>query len=230
MGHWVTLVCIFYLLEITVVHTQDDPSPETEITTSRPVIRKEPRIVGGRPAIMGQFPYQVLIYIRTGSGTHLCGGTIIGEQYILTAAHCVLGISANNLDVLAGHINRSISRDQWIRSTVSEVHVHEDYLTDKIYNDIALLKLHEPYSLDGEQTASLKLRDTEVTAGEHCTVTGWGTTQEGGSVASILQFINVPIVDRHICSGQQKRNIYDGEICAGFSSGGKDACQVQNFW
>jgi len=52
---------------------------------------------------------------------------------------------------------------------------------------------------------------------------------QGGLVASILQFINVPIVDRHICSGQQKRSIYDGEICAGFSSGGKDACQVQNF-
>jgi hypothetical protein len=51
---------------------------------------------------------------------------------------------------------------------------------------------------------------------------------QGGLVASILQYINVPIVDRHTCSGLQRRSLYDGEICAGYSSGGKDACQVQN--
>ena len=52
---------------------------------------------------------------------------------------------------------------------------------------------------------------------------------QGGSVASILQFVRVPIVDRDTCSGQMKRRILDGEICAGFSTGGKDACQVQLF-
>ena len=52
---------------------------------------------------------------------------------------------------------------------------------------------------------------------------------QGGSVDSILQFVRVPIVDRDTCSGQMKRRILDGEICAGFSTGGKDACQVQLF-
>ena len=52
---------------------------------------------------------------------------------------------------------------------------------------------------------------------------------KGGSVASILQFVDVPIVDRDTCSGQHIRRIYDGEICAGYSSGGKDSCQVLFF-
>jgi len=52
---------------------------------------------------------------------------------------------------------------------------------------------------------------------------------QGGSAASILQFIEVPIVDRDTCSGQQSRQVYDGEICAGYDAGGKDACQVLLF-
>jgi hypothetical protein len=45
------------------------------------------------------------------------------------------------LDLFAGHINRSISKAHWIRSTVSDIYMHEEYLEDKIYNDIALLKV-----------------------------------------------------------------------------------------
>jgi secreted trypsin-like serine protease len=225
MRHWVTLVFIVYLLEITGVHTQDDPGPETEAETPESVFKNEPRIVGGTSAIMGQFPYQVLIYITTAEGRHLCGGAIIGAQNVLTAAHCVAGISADKLEVWAGNIKRLRSRDRWLISSVSEVHVHEDYLDDKIYNDVALLKLQERYPLDGQVTASVKLRDTEVSAGEMCTVSGWGTTSEGGSIASTLQYVRVPIVDRDTCSGMMRRRIFDGEICAGFSTGGKDACQ-----
>jgi hypothetical protein len=55
------------------------------------------------------------------------------------------------------------------------------------------------------------------------------TSLQGGKVASILQFIDVPIVDHHTCSGQQKRAVLGGEICAGYSTGGKDACQVKWF-
>jgi len=52
---------------------------------------------------------------------------------------------------------------------------------------------------------------------------------QGGSVSSILQYVKLPIVDRDTCSGQMKRRILDGEICAGIPAGGKDACQVQFF-
>jgi hypothetical protein len=47
-----------------------------------------------------------------------------------------------------------------------------------------------------------------------------------GSVSNILQYVNVPIVDEKICSGNQRRQLYQGEICAGYTYGGKDACQV----
>jgi hypothetical protein len=47
-----------------------------------------------------------------------------------------------------------------------------------------------------------------------------------GSASNILQFVNVPIVDERICSENQRRKLYQGEICAGYTYGGKDACQV----
>jgi len=47
----------------TTLHTLDDPSPETETTASIPLLRKGPRIIGGRPAFLGQFPYQVLLLL-----------------------------------------------------------------------------------------------------------------------------------------------------------------------
>lgn len=225
MWHGEASVHAVFLLGITVAQTLDDTNLEIPTAVTTAIRSKEPRIVGGKPAAMGQFPYQVLLYIKTDDGTHLCGGTIIAQQYVLTAAHCVSDAKASGIEVLAGNINRSVSRGQWIQSRVSEVYVHESYMPDKNYNDVAVLKLEQSYALDGQLTASLKLRSTPVEPGTLCTVTGWGTTKEKGSVSNILQFVNVPIVDLRICSENQRRELYQGEICAGYTYGGKDACQ-----
>lgn len=225
MRHWIISVCIFYLLKITAAQEMDDPTTETVTVGSVTPVFREPRIVGGKFAVVGQFPYQVLIYVNKDSGMHLCGGTIISPLHILTAAHCLVRVHEERLEICAGHIDRSISKANWIRRTASEIYIHEEYLEDKIYNDIAIIKLTEPFLLDGRVTSSLKLRNTEVAPGVFCTVSGWGTTEEGGSVSTILQFVRLPIVDRNICSRQKHRRLLEGEICAGFSSGGKDACQ-----
>lgn len=57
-------------------------------------------------------------------------------------------------------------------------------------------------------------------------VTGWGTTQEGGSLPRVLQAVDVPIVHRDACNKQYNGKITRHMICAGFPNGGKDSCQV----
>jgi len=176
---------------------------------------------------MGQFPYQVLIYYRKNSDNYMCGGAIISEQHILTAAHCVSDVS--NIEVLAGSILRN-SQETWIRASVSEVYIYEEYLPDNPtdpkgpYNDIAVIKLQESFPLDGKVTGSLKLADMEFSSGELCTVTGWGSTREDGSVSNALRYVALKIVDRNTCSRQLHKEIRPGEICAGISSGGMDSC------
>jgi len=217
-------VFIFYVLEFTAVHTLDDTDGEITTPEVEGDVDIGPRIVGGFPATMGQFPYQVLIYSSKNSDKYMCGGAIISERHILTAAHCVSGVS--NIEVLAGNIDRN-PKKIWIHASVSDVSVHEEYLQEDSkgpYNDIAVITLQEALHLDGRATGSLNLRDTESPSGELCKVSGWGATKEDGFDSSILRYVQVSIVDRETCSGQLGKELGLGEICAGSSSVEKDSC------
>jgi secreted trypsin-like serine protease len=224
MWLWGSLVFIFYVLEFTAAQTLDNTDGEIITPEDEGLLNAEPRVVGGIPATVGQFPYQVLIYYSKNSDNYMCGGAFISERHILTAAHCVSDVS--NIEVLAGNVDRN-KEENWIRASVYDVFVHEEYLPEDSkgpYNDIAVITLQEGFHLDGNVTASLKLADTEFPSRELCTVSGWGATKEDGSQSNILRYVQIQIVDRETCSGQIGKHLGLGEICAGSSSGGKDSC------
>jgi secreted trypsin-like serine protease len=79
------------------------------------------RIVGGREAYTGEFPYQVSLQIRS---RHICGGAIIGRKWILTAAHCTID---NNIVVKAGKYNIKQSEDTEQIRLVENMFIHELY-------------------------------------------------------------------------------------------------------
>lgn len=56
--------------------------------------RSIPRIVGGVPAELGEFPWLAMIFYSN-SEKHECGGVLISEQFLLTAAHCLTGLILN---------------------------------------------------------------------------------------------------------------------------------------
>ena len=105
--------------------------------------------------------------------------------------------------------------------------MHEDYDQWNILNDICLLKLETAATM-GPHVGTIPLPSAyeEYEEGTMCTVTGWGTTSEGGSLARVLQKVDVPIVSWENCALAYVGNIIaDFMLCAGPDQGGKDACQ-----
>ena len=113
---------------------------------------------------------------------------------------------------------------------MAEVVPHPDYSSWSLDNDIGLLRITTTFPLGTPDIDKIALPEQgeAIPAGSIVTVTGWGATREGGSLPSVLQTLDVPVVENTIC--QQKysgfNDITDQMFCAGVDAGGKDSCQV----
>merc|ERR1711972_243311 len=108
------------------------------------------------------------------------------------------------------------------------VMLHEQYDSWTISNDICLLELDGTADFGSSVIGKIGLPydGEEYSAGTTCTVSGWGTTSEGGSLAKVLMKVDVPVVSDDDCRGSYGQSeIADSMICAGLDQGGKDSCQ-----
>lgn len=185
-------------------------------------LRGDPNIVGGQNAPADVFTYQVSI--QTPSGSHFCGGSVIDEEWILTAAHCVVSERASNLRVETG-ILRLSERGETLR--VDEIIVHPSYNSRTSDNDIALLRLSSPTSAPPVTLVDTVAEDLYATPGTASVVSGWGTLSSNGSSPDTLQYVEVPLLSNAECEGAYGRGqITDNMVCAGFlGQGGADSCQ-----
>ncbi|XP_044019239.1 trypsin-1-like [Aphidius gifuensis] len=182
------------------------------------------RIVGGKPVDIQDAPHQVSLQ---NYGFGFCGGTIIGSQWVLTAAHCAV-YTASQITVRAGSTTKGSGGSV---HTVSKVIKHEKYKTNMYgvpINDVALLKINEPFTFDEtRQAIELFSFKEEIVEGIHSVITGWGAVFEGGATTEVLNTVSVPIVSKEACD--KAYSVYgglpDGQICAAHPDGGKDACQ-----
>ncbi|PVD36148.1 hypothetical protein C0Q70_03121 [Pomacea canaliculata] len=188
-----------------------------------PLVTDAHRILGGQQASSGEYPWQVsLLY----NGQHLCGGTIIDSQWILTAAHCFDDTYADYWEVAVGTIDIQYLSSTHVHS-VSKIYVHGSYVAGQNPYDIALMKLTTPLALTGRDVRSACLPEAgEKFDGMVCTVTGWGSTHEDGDAVRFLREVDVPILSNSLCSYYLgPDSIVDHNICAGYTQGGKDSCQ-----
>ena len=187
-------------------------------------------IVGGQPATQGEWPWQVLVQ----PDGYLCGGSLISTEWVVTAAHCVFDqsdnlIPAGQITVVLGEHRLNIGDGSEQQRNITQVIPHPNYRSGQGWdNDIALLRLSAPAQPNQfVQPIPLTLsptHDTLVEAGDPSTVTGWGTTSEGGNISTTLLEVELPLVSNRTCSSAYG-NITDNMICAGLPQGGKDACQ-----
>uniref|UniRef100_A0AAQ4NT48 Coagulation factor IXa n=1 Tax=Gasterosteus aculeatus aculeatus TaxID=481459 RepID=A0AAQ4NT48_GASAC len=183
------------------------------------------RIVGGEVAIPGEIPWQVHVLDTRGRirATLFCGGSILSERWVITAAHC-LGEEAGEHDI---YINEGTEQDH----EVSERHIYHRYNASvSLYNhDIALLHLRSPivFSTAVRPICLGPKAFTEALVKESspATVSGWGRTRFLGFTAAALQRVEVPYADRIECKQSSSARITPAMFCAGYHEEAKDACQ-----
>ncbi|EDV98430.1 trypsin alpha-3 [Drosophila grimshawi] len=180
------------------------------------------RIVGGSPAVIGSYPWQVSLQR---SGSHYCSGSLISSSLVVTAAHCLIstaGVTIANLRVRAGS---SYKYSGGILSTVKDFRVHEAYnKSDKMF-DVAVIRLKTPLKLSPSLNV-IPLAEVTPKHNADATCTGWGATSYQGSSSWQLFYINTRIVGRTECSGSSYgygSKIRATMICAAFPQ--RDACQ-----
>uniref|UniRef100_A0A3B4AQP6 pancreatic elastase II n=1 Tax=Periophthalmus magnuspinnatus TaxID=409849 RepID=A0A3B4AQP6_9GOBI len=173
------------------------------------------RVVGGNDARKHSWPWQVSLQYSAPSGNwyHTCGGTLISDQWVLTAAHC---IGEKKYRVYLGkHSMRNKQEPDSIAISPSKLFTHPEYDSWKIRNDIALIKLSTPVTF------------TDVLPhGQPCYVTGWGHLETIGPMADILQQALLPVVKHEICSTPDWMGgmVTTNNICAG-GDGKRGGCK-----
>ncbi|XP_035512861.1 transmembrane protease serine 11D [Morone saxatilis] len=189
-----------------------------------------PRIVGGREAPEGSWPWQVSIQILS---KHHCGGTIISSLWVLTATHCFhkyFWISRRHFRVVAGLNVLSAPGDQAQIRSISKVRMHEDYDDVTSDSDVTLLLLSSPFDFtDHVQPVCTPHSVTQEFSLNftHCFISGWGSTYHKGRMMNRLQEAEVELIDRRTCNLTTWYGglITDNMICAGLESGAADSCQ-----
>ena len=190
------------------------------------------RIIGGKEAPVNQYPFMTAL-IQPGVEQILpfCGASFLGGRYVLTASHCIVGNSADNVEVwIGGHDVTQPSGGKRVK--VAQIYEHEFYDNGTLDNDVAILELVD--EVTGVTPINIITPELEATLKEgfEFTVMGWGNLRtDGQEFPNKLQEVNVPLYNRAQCLKEytqpdaSESDITEQMLCAGFVEGGKDSCQ-----
>ncbi|XP_058829458.1 collagenase-like [Topomyia yanbarensis] len=160
---------------------------------------EESRIINGEDAELGQFPYQAKLIIQTDQGRALCGGSLISEEWVLTAAHCVE--SARSVEVTLGAVDLNDQGNDGRTVLNSTEYVrHPNYQASSASNDVAVVRLPE------RVTYSDRIQPVKLPTGHDdynrrlALVSGWGKTRDMGGVAQKLQYTTLTVIRNNECS------------------------------
>ncbi|XP_065365947.1 brachyurin-like [Calliphora vicina] len=155
------------------------------------------RIISGTQAAQGQFPWQVILKVDE-SDVLLCGGSIISDSWVLTAAHCTYGLQSvflvfGTIDLFNYEINM----------TSTAFFMHPEYNDYNFSNDIALIQLPQALKFTSNVQAIAMVTSSQAATGfigTQATITGFGRTGDASpNSSSVLLWAHLQVVDNSIC-------------------------------
>ncbi|NWX97468.1 TMPS7 protease, partial [Nothoprocta ornata] len=205
----------------------NDGSDESSCSCGSSSRGSEPvsRIVGGRDALEGEWPWQVSLHF---AGAAYCGASVISKDWLVSAAHCFQGSKLGDPRAWRAHLGMRAQGRARLVAAVRRIVVHEYYDSRTYDYDIALLQLGQPWPdalSHVVQPVCLPPASQRARRGLRCWVTGWGQRQEADDEGSaVLQKAEVEIIDQTLCHSTYGI-ITARMFCAGLMSGKRDACK-----
>ncbi|KAG7305166.1 hypothetical protein JYU34_009192 [Plutella xylostella] len=187
----------------------------------RPDYTYDGRIVGGQEANIEDHPYQVSFVVNN---SYFCGGFIVSERYIVTAAHCAQKVDPATVVLRAG----SSFRKNGTVIPIATVTPHPQYDSPAFDKDVAVMKTVDPIEFsEAVQPISLPWKNRRMVGGTEIVVSGWGRLkQDAKGIPERLYDVQIPVVYRAECQAAYITVLTENEFCGGnFFLGGQGTCQ-----
>ncbi|XP_020836212.1 plasma kallikrein-like isoform X2 [Phascolarctos cinereus] len=154
------------------------------------------RIVGGTRSSPREWPWQASLQVKLRTQSHVCGGSVIGNQWVITAAHCFDDLPSPDIwRIYTGILNQSEIQAAIPFSRAEKIIIHPQYKISETIHDIALIKLKAAMNFTG-------------------------------TIQNTLQKVRIPLVPIEECRKKYiQHKVTDQMVCAGYKEGGKDACK-----
>ncbi|XP_044522837.1 enteropeptidase [Gracilinanus agilis] len=186
-----------------------------------------PKIVGGNNAKEGAWPWMVSLFFN---GRHICGASLISNEWLVSAAHCVYGrnlITSQWKAILGLHSTLNLTNSQTVIQLIDQIIINPHYNKRTKDSDIALMHLQFKVNYtDYIQPICLPEAIQVFPPGMNCFIAGWGRIINGGPTATILQEAKIPLISNEKCQQQMPEyTITENMICGGYEEGEIDSCQ-----